>query len=106
MTRPLALRLLTAGLLGALLPAVAAAAPPRPEKAKITAVLADRTAYEPGATARVAARVTIDSGWHVNSHQPTFDYLIPTELSLELPAGWPKEAVTYPPAKKQTFAFA
>ena len=41
------------------------------------------------ATARVAALVTIEHGWHVNSHKPTFEYLIPTVLDLTLPAGWP-----------------
>jgi len=77
----------------------------RPEKAKLS-VLTDRTAYEPGTTARVAARVSIEPEWHVNSHKPTFDYLIPTELTLELPAGWPKESTRYPKDKVQAFAFA
>ena len=57
---------------------------------KATFVLnADRTAYDPGAPARIAALVSIEHGWHVNSHKPTFEYLIPTVLDLALPAGWP-----------------
>ena len=77
----------------------------RPEKASFV-LTADRTAYEAGSPARVAALVTIDPGWHVNSHKPTFDYLIPTELDLELPESWPAETVQYPQAEMQTFAFA
>ena len=77
----------------------------RQEKAEVR-LLADRTAYEPGETARVAAKVTVEDGWHVNSNTPTFDYLIPTKLDLELPAGWPDEAVRYPKHEMQTFAFA
>lgn len=76
-----------------------------PEKAEV-ALHTDRTSYEAGATARVAALMTIESGWHVNSDKPTFEYLIPTVLDLELPPGWADEKVQYPPAETQTFAFA
>jgi thiol:disulfide interchange protein len=73
---------------------------------KATFVLsADRTAYDPGAPARVAALVTIEHGWHVNSHKPSFEYLIPTVFDLDLPAGWPRETVRYPAAKMKTFSF-
>ena len=76
-----------------------------PEKADL-AVLADRTAYEAGTTAQISAQMTIESGWHVNSHKPTFEYLIPTVLDLELPPGWADETVQYPQPEMQTFAFA
>ncbi|HEX9944425.1 MAG TPA: thioredoxin family protein [Thermoanaerobaculia bacterium] len=66
---------------------------------------ADRTAYDPGTPARIAALVSIEPGWHVNSHQPTFEYLIPTVLSLELPEGWKHGEPQYPQAEMQTFAF-
>ncbi|HEY4591494.1 MAG TPA: protein-disulfide reductase DsbD domain-containing protein, partial [Thermoanaerobaculia bacterium] len=73
---------------------------------KATFVLnSDRTAYDPGAPARVAALVSIEHGWHVNSHKPSFEYLIPTVFDLELPAGWPQETVGYPKAKMKTFSF-
>ncbi|HEY8019842.1 MAG TPA: thioredoxin family protein, partial [Thermoanaerobaculia bacterium] len=64
-----------------------------------------RTAYEAGTTAHLAARVTIVPGWHVNSHQPTFEYLIPTTLTLSLPNGWPAPALRYPKATMRKFAF-
>lgn len=93
-------------LLGALAFAAGAEAqPPKPQKATLS-VLADYTAYEAGSTARIAARVTIEKGWHVNSFKPTFEFLIPTVLDLELPQGWPEEKVSYPQSKVQSFAFA
>lgn len=87
------------------LASLTAAQPVREEKAEVD-LLADRTAYEPGETARVAAKVTVEEGWHVNSNTPTFEYLIPTKLDLELPAGWPDETVRYPKHEMQTFSFA
>jgi thiol:disulfide interchange protein len=81
------------------------AQPLHPEKASLNLAL-DRTAYASGSTARIAALVSIEHGWHVHSNKPTLDYLIPTVLDLQLPAGWPEERIQYPPAEMQTFAFA
>jgi len=75
-----------------------------PPKAKLE-LIADRTSYPPGATATVAARVTIDEGWHINSHEPTFEWLIPTEMRIELPDGWGDPLIVYPPHVMKTFAF-
>ncbi len=66
----------------------------------------DRTAYDGGARAELAVALTLEDGWHVNSHQPTYDYLIPTELTVTLPEGWEAPAVTYPDSVRRTFAFA
>ncbi|HXO29422.1 MAG TPA: thioredoxin family protein [Thermoanaerobaculia bacterium] len=96
---------LAAAALLAVASAPVGAAIPRPEKATL-ALQAEHAAVAAGETARISALVSIEAGWHVNSHTPTFDYLIPTELELELPAGWPAAAIDYPPAKKKTFAFA
>lgn len=77
-----------------------------PRQQKATFVLsADHTAYDAGKTARVAALVSIEPGWHVNAHKPTFEYLIPTELNLKLPVGWPVEPTQYPAAEMKTFSF-
>ena len=76
------------------------------EKAAVE-LLADRTAYEPGETARVAALLDIEEGWHTNSNEPTYDYLIPTEVRLRPPAGWPEATeIRYPPGEMKSFAFA
>jgi suppressor for copper-sensitivity B len=68
-------------------------------------LVADHASYAPGSPARFAARATIEPGWHVNSRTPTFEWLIPTELRLELPAGWPEARIDYPPHAMKTFAF-
>jgi suppressor for copper-sensitivity B len=96
---------LAAAVLLAGLALPAGAAFPRPEKAKL-ALQADHPAYAAGATPRLSALVAIDPGWHVNSHTPTFEYLIPTELEIQVPAGWLPAVVQYPPAQKKSFAFA
>jgi len=83
-----------------------AAAQLKPEQKASVVLNADRTAYDAGSPARVAALVTIEPEWHVNSNKPTYDYLIPTVLTLELPEGWTQEKVHYPPAEMKRFAFA
>src|ERR1700694_3738000 len=97
--------LAAAPLLGAVATLPAIAAIPREEKAKV-ALQADRSVYQPGAALRLTALVAIDPGWHVNSHTPTFDYLIPPQLELDLPAGWGPTEVEYPAAQKKSFTFA
>ena len=69
-------------------------------------VLTDRTAYQPGETARIAVRLSIESGWHVNSNPATFDWLIPTTVTIEPPEGWPEASVSYPEGEIQTFGFS
>jgi suppressor for copper-sensitivity B len=96
-----------AALLAAVLapwPATGQGGPESAKKATLK-VLADRTAYEPGTAARLAAVVEIERGWHVNSNTPTYDWLIPTELTFELPAGFAAPRLEYPAHEMQKFAF-
>ncbi|MGB6364608.1 MAG: hypothetical protein WBG64_18240, partial [Thermoanaerobaculia bacterium] len=69
-------------------------------------VVADRTAYEAGADARLAAVMAIESDWHTNSHEPTYDYLIGTDVRIELPEGWPAAEIAYPGGEMKKFGFA
>lgn len=69
------------------------------------ALEADRTSYAAGSEAQVAAVVTIEDGWHTNSHEPTYEWLIPTELTLELPDSWSGAVIVYPEGAMKTFAF-
>ncbi len=48
----------------------------------------------------------IAAGWHINAHQPNQPYLVPTELTLSLPAGVGQEQVHYPPPDRKHFSFA
>ena len=68
-------------------------------------LVADRSAYAAGDTVRLAAVVEVESRWHINSHTPAQDYLIPTELSLVLPAEWGAATFTYPADKPYEFPF-
>jgi suppressor for copper-sensitivity B len=89
----------------ALVASAAGAQIARPQKAKLTLEThAERVA--PGAELALDALVAIDAGWHVQAHVPTYDYLIPTELKLELPAGFAAPALVYPKPVRFKFAFA
>lgn len=59
-----------------------------------------------GASARIALALTIEDSWHVNSHTPTYDYLIATALELEPVEGIIVSDLRYPPGHLQQFDFA
>jgi len=91
-------------VLGAALVAAGAASAQiaRPEKAHLEI----ESATSAGGTASLVARVEIDEGWHVQAHVPTYDYLIPTVLSLDLPPGSGEPEIDYPAPQLYKFAFA
>jgi len=65
--------------------------------------------YDPvgrGMAFQVAVVLKIRPGFHVNARQVTEDYLIPTDLKAEVPAGFKIGEVVYPKGTLQTFAFA
>lgn len=92
-------------VLGALLAVPAAAQLAPMEKAEVT-VATDRTAYAAGESARLLVELAIEDGWHVNANPATFDYLIPTAASAEVPDGWRAAESEYPPGVMRTFEFA
>lgn len=100
---------LTAALLGVSLLGLSAvptlAQGLRPEHKASVELAADKSSYAPGSELAVAARVTIEDHWHVNSNTPSYDYLIPTELTLLLGDQVLESEVSYPPHKMQQFAF-
>jgi thiol:disulfide interchange protein DsbD len=59
-----------------------------------------------GGTLELTVAATVASGWHINAHQPTEKFLVPTTLTLTLPAGVNVSPVTYPEPHPQRFAFA
>ncbi len=90
-------------LLAAGAAAAAAQGLPRQERASFALRATGQTA--PGSTARLAGVVTIEPGWHVNSHQPTFEYLIPTTITVTAPGGWPTR-IDYPAGVTKKFGFS
>jgi thiol:disulfide interchange protein len=65
--------------------------------------------YEPvarGMAFQVAVVLKIRPGFHVNAREVSFDYLIPTDLRADVPAGFKLDKVIYPKGTLQTFAFS
>lgn len=54
----------------------------------------------------VAVVASIVAGYHVNSHNPTDPYLIPTTVSAELPKGFQLVDTIYPPGVEERFPFS
>lgn len=76
-----------------------------PQKASLEA-FADRTSYAPGDSVRIAAVINVEDGWHIQSHTPSFDYLIATEIAFDMPADWPEPEVRYPDHVMWEFEFS
>jgi thiol:disulfide interchange protein DsbD len=65
------------------------------DKGRLEALVStDRVA--PGGTFRVAVKLSLEPGWHVQSHRPLEDYLIATELTFEEEPGFSAREVFYP----------
>ncbi len=60
----------------------------------------------PGSIVQAAAVAVVESGYHVNAHKPTLDYLIPTELKLGQAKGLTFGEVSYPNSTRLKFGFA
>jgi suppressor for copper-sensitivity B len=78
---------------------------PRVEKAHLSVEGAPSSAAA-GSVVHAAAVVLLEEGWHVNAHVPSLDYLIPTDVEVDVPAGWPAATIEYPSSVNKTFAFA
>jgi hypothetical protein len=55
---------------------------------------------------QVAIVVDIAHAYHMNSHKPTDQYLIPTTLTAQLPAGFQLLDTIYPPGRLEKFSFS
>jgi uncharacterized protein len=67
------------------------------------------TSYNPvarGQEMQLAVVLKIREGYHINARKTTLDYLIPTDLKVEAPAGFQAGDVSYPGGKLKTFAFS
>lgn len=67
------------------------------------------TSFEPvarGKEFQIAVVLKIRDGFHINARKPTLDYLIPTDLKVDLPAGYKATEVTYPEGTLKSFAFS
>src|SRR5579863_10445217 len=78
------------------------AAPPVVETRTVLATDAGHS----GSTVEAAVEAEIASGYHINDHHPSLDYLIPTELKLDPSKQVSVEKVVSPKGEPQKFAFA
>jgi len=60
----------------------------------------------PGETLSVTLRLTVDEGWHVNSHAPLQADLAPTAVSLKLHPSAALRRMQYPEGKEVKLAFS
>jgi thioredoxin:protein disulfide reductase len=93
-----------AALLAAALPAAAQSPPSAPVLAARLAADTDRLVA--GKPFRLAVVAEIQGGWHVNSHTPKEDYLIPTAVTFAPAAGLKLGAPVYPKHADRKFAFS
>lgn len=60
-----------------------------------------------GRSFQLAVVLKIRPGFHINARKPSAEYLIPTDLRADLPAGFqPAGQVSYPQGELRTFAFS
>ncbi len=71
-------------------------------------LLTVRAALEPVSAGHgtLVVKAKLTSGWHANSHKPSEDYLIATEVKLDPAAGAHFGEPRYPEGKAQKFAFS
>ena len=71
---------------------------------QVQTFLASNAAH-PDSAVKVAVVARIASGFHINAHKPSLDYLIPTEITFAKVASLRAEKVVYPGGKLRKFAF-
>ena len=67
------------------------------------------TSFEPvarGKEFQIAVVLKIRDGFHINARKPIQEYLIPTDLKVDLPAGYKATEVTYPDGTLKSFTFS
>jgi len=67
------------------------------------------TSFDPVASGKefqIAVVLKVRDGYHINARKTTLEYLIPTELRAELPAGYKAGEVSYPSGTLKSFAFS
>ncbi len=69
-------------------------------------ILSDYDKLQPGYSHRIAIELQIHEPYHINAHEPTEPYLIPTTVKLEEREGFTIGKVNYPSPLIKKFAFS
>ena len=72
----------------------------------VTMAPVGKVQLRPGATAKVELDFRVGEGFHINSHQPKSELLIPTVLKLNPPPPATVADLQYPAGEDQTFPFS
>ena len=64
------------------------------------------TSVPRGSTAQIAIEVDIEHPWHINAHELTDEFLIPTEIEFEAPDGIVIKGVVYPASIEKKLSFS
>lgn len=78
---------------------------PAPKPKQYISYAADEQVVKAGKTSVAELRFRVADGFHVNSHTPKSELLIPTVLKLEPADGVKAEAVQYPAGTAYSFSF-
>jgi hypothetical protein len=68
-------------------------------------VMATNAAH-PDSTVKLAIVAQVQSGYHINDHKPTIDYLIPTQIKLEPSDQFTLKNTVYPKGFAKKFSFS
>jgi thioredoxin:protein disulfide reductase len=101
--------LAAAGVLLMVLAALPSVHPQIPSGREVVAPSAyvSREPVTRGSSFQIAVVAKIRPGFHINARKPSEEYLIPTDLRTELPAGFKSAGeIAYPKGELRTFAFS
>jgi thiol:disulfide interchange protein DsbD len=70
------------------------------------ALLPDHKPVVAGEVLQLAAVVTVESGWHINSDDPGDEFSMPTTVGWNMPDGWPEPVTLFPDGEQLEFDFS
>jgi len=79
---------------------------PSPRDVVAPATFVSRDPVGRGSEFQVAVVAKIRSGFHINAREKSEDYLIATDLRVDVPAGFQAGEVSYPKGSLHTFTFS
>lgn len=89
-----------------LLPAIAGSQAPSGKEVVAPQAFVSFDPVARGKSFQIAVVMKIRPGFHVNAREVSADYLIPTDLRAEIPAGFKPGDIVYPKGTLQTFSFS
>ena len=79
---------------------------PEQEKILRARVILPVNALQRQASQEILIELQVSEGWHINSHTPLEDFLIPTEVNLDAQAGLSFGKITFMKPEMKKFAFS